>query len=49
MPIDPVDPIHASREELVRRKAYNLYEQRGKTEGRAIEDWLQAESQIEME
>ncbi len=47
MPIDPMNPIHASREELVRRKAYELYEQRGKTEGHAVEDWLRAESQIE--
>jgi len=47
--IDPMDPIHAPREELVRRKAYELYELRGKTEGHAIEDWVEAESKIETE
>ena len=46
-PIDPMDPSHAPREELVRRKAYELYELRGKTEGHAMEDWVKTESKIE--
>jgi len=48
-PIDPMDPIHAPREEFVRRKAYELYELRGKTEGHALEDWVEAESKIDTE
>jgi YHS domain-containing protein len=44
-----MDPIHAPREELVRRKAYELYELKGKTEGHAVEDWVEAESKIERE
>ncbi|MBV9087250.1 MAG: DUF2934 domain-containing protein [Acidobacteria bacterium] len=46
-PIDPGDPVHTTREELVRRKAYELYERRGKRDGHAFEDWVQAESQVE--
>ncbi len=48
MPVDPMDPVHLSREELIRSKAYELYERRGKTDGHAIEDWLQAERQIRL-
>ena len=33
-------------EEQVRRRAYELYEQRGKEEGHDLEDWLQAESEL---
>jgi len=32
-------------QEQIRVRAYGLYEQRGK-EGREVEDWLQAESEI---
>jgi len=32
--------------ELIRARAYQLYELRGKEEGHAEEDWLQAESEI---
>jgi hypothetical protein len=35
--------VHHDR---VARRAYELYEQRGRQEGRAIEDWLNAESQL---
>ena len=31
---------------LVEERAYELYVQRGKQEGRALEDWLNAESQL---
>jgi hypothetical protein len=37
----PFDP-----QEQVRRRAYALYEQRGKEEGHDLEDWLQAESEL---
>jgi hypothetical protein len=32
-------------EERIRAKAYELYEQRGKRDGHALEDWLQAEAE----
>jgi Protein of unknown function (DUF2934) len=30
----------------IRRRAYELYQQRGGGEGRAVEDWLRAEKEI---
>jgi hypothetical protein len=32
--------------EQVRRRAFELYEQRGREEGHELDDWLQAESEI---
>ena len=32
--------------ESIRRRAYELYEQRGKVDGFALYDWLQAEREI---
>jgi hypothetical protein len=46
MPSDPADPAHLPIEELIRRKAYDIYEQRGREHGRALDDWLAAEAQI---
>jgi len=38
---------HASElEERVRRRAYELYEERGRTDGHDMDDWLRAESEI---
>lgn len=46
---DVVPPAPAiaspSREEQIRTRAYQLYEQRGKLEGHDMEDWLQAEAE----
>ena len=33
-------------EESIRRRAYELYEQRGRIEGFALDDWLQAEGEV---
>jgi hypothetical protein len=43
-----VDPLgtNAPREEVVRRRAYEIYEQHGKEEGRALQHWLQAEGEV---
>jgi hypothetical protein len=30
----------------IQQRAYELYEQRGRTDGRDLEDWLQAECEI---
>jgi hypothetical protein len=38
------NPIHL--QEDVRRRAYQIYEQRGATPGSDVEDWLQAEAEI---
>ena len=33
-------------EEEIRCRAYQLYEERGKTDGQELEDWIQAEAEI---
>jgi Protein of unknown function (DUF2934) len=33
-------------EERIRRRAYDLYGQRGRVDGFALDDWLQAEAEI---
>ena len=37
---------HEDLQEQVRRRAYELYELRGKENGHDLEDWLQAESEV---
>jgi len=32
-------------QEQIRRRAYQLYEERGKEDGHELDDWLQAESE----
>jgi hypothetical protein len=40
----PIEPL--SLEERIRRRAYELYVQRGSQSGSALDDWLQAEKEI---
>lgn len=32
--------------EVIEKRAYEIYESRGREDGRALEDWLQAEEEI---
>jgi hypothetical protein len=43
---DPGNSVHTAVEDCVRRRAYEIYEQRGYKEGHAEDDWFQAEAQI---
>jgi len=36
----------AELDERIRRRAYDFYEQRGRTDGRDMDDWLQAEAEL---
>lgn len=36
----------AAAEQQVRRRAYELYEERGREDGHEVEDWLRAEAEI---
>ena len=45
MPIDPLG-ANAPVEQTIRRRAYEIYEQRGRVEGQALDHWLEAERQI---
>jgi Protein of unknown function (DUF2934) len=44
--ITPVSSPEAVVEEKIRRRAYELYEERGREEGHAEEDWLRAEAEV---
>lgn len=46
MPIDPLG-TNAPVEEVVRRRAYEIYQQRGREDGQAVQHWLQAESEVQ--
>jgi len=35
-----------NREEEIRRRAYALYEQRGREDGHDVDDWLRAEVEL---
>jgi hypothetical protein len=37
---------HPNLEEEVRRRAYELYEERGRADGRDIDDWVRAEAEV---
>ena len=40
----PATPVE--REAAIRRRAYEIYEQRGRADGFELEDWAQAETEI---
>jgi hypothetical protein len=46
MKTPPTSENTASREKLIRLRAYELYEQRGREEGHELDDWLQAEAEV---
>ncbi len=59
MPVDPLGinaspeevkrkfDVNASREEVIRQRAYEIYEQQGREEGYALNHWLRAENELE--
>ena len=38
---------NSGRTEEIRRRAYDIYLERGKQSGRDVDDWLQAEQELE--
>lgn len=40
------EPPEPMREQAIRQRAYELYLQRGKTNGHAVDDWLKAEAEL---
>ena len=44
----PSEAVAVSREDIERR-AYDLYQQRGAGDGNALDDWLQAERDLQRE
>lgn len=47
LPDGPVEAGTGCREELIRRAAYALAEQRGFQAGRELDDWLEAEAVVD--
>jgi len=41
-----LDASFDEEKETIRLRAYELYEQRGKQDGHALDDWLQAEAEL---
>jgi hypothetical protein len=41
-----LSPNDAQAQDRIALRAYELYEQRGRQEGRALEDWVNAERQL---
>ncbi len=37
---------NANAEENIRHRAYQLYEERGREDGHALDDWLRAEGEV---
>ena len=44
--VKATSPPAATREGEVRSRAYRLYEERGREDGRALDDWLQADEEV---
>ncbi len=44
--IHTASPNSSKTQERIARRAYELYVQRGRQDGKALEDWLQAERQL---
>ena len=40
----PATPVEV--EDIIRRRAYEIYEQRGKADGFELDDWVQAEAEV---
>ncbi len=43
---EPVTTLPQTLEEHIRRRAYDLYEARGRQDGHELDDWLEAEAQV---
>lgn len=42
----PLDQASPELEQQIRCRAYELYEERGRTDGYEVDDWLRAESEV---
>lgn len=42
----PTQTPNAELDEKIRRRAYELYEKRGRTDGSDFEDWVRAEAEV---
>ena len=45
-PVPATTNVVSSLEQEIRRRAYQLYEERGREDGHDLDDWLSAEAEI---
>jgi DUF2934 family protein len=45
-PTDIASRPHPNLEEEIRRRAYEIYEERGREDGHDLDDWLRAEAEV---
>lgn len=43
----PVDEPNDSRDQAIRRTAYAFYEARGRVDGHELDDWFEAEAEVD--
>lgn len=41
--------MQEDKAERIRRRAYEIYEERGRQDGQEVEDWLRAEQEVSSE
>ena len=46
IPIPTSEESPAEHEEKIRKRAFEIYERRGREDGRELEDWLEAEKEV---
>ena len=46
-PVTGVPAVTSVTKDAIRERAYQLYEQRGRADGHALEDWLTAEAELQ--
>lgn len=44
--LDDLFNLDTQRQEVIRRRAFQIYQERGMTDGLEVEDWLQAETEL---
>lgn len=44
--VTPISEPRPTLEETIRRRAYELYEQRGRKDGHDMDDWFRAEAEV---
>ena len=44
--LSAANPVEMETEDTIRRRAYELYEERGRGDGHELQDWVDAEAEV---
>ena len=44
--LSAANPVEMETEDMIRRRAYELYEERGRGDGHELQDWVDAEEEV---